>query len=127
MRQIMDIVQDGQGGPPTIRIVLADLGGGTYQRLDEGKWIDGRFPRSIRLDQPTHTKGVGKLHGHVYGRKGNELVVVNVDGTGSHGSQGRLHPDDAEALKAQGFKIRADRIVEWWVLPNPEGLELLLG
>jgi hypothetical protein len=120
-------LQDGENRTPTIRVLLADHGDGTYQRLDEGKWIDGRFPKGIRLDQPTHARGVGFVHGHVYGRKGQELVVVNFDGSGSHGSKGRLHPDDAEALRAHGFKIRNDRIVEWWLAPNPEGLQLILG
>jgi hypothetical protein len=109
MRQIMDILQ----GTPTIRIVLIDLRDGTCRRLDEGKWINGRFPKGIRLDQPTHVQGVGQPHGHVYGRKEKELVVVNLNGTSSHGSKGKLHPDDADALKAQGFTIRPDRIVEW--------------
>ncbi len=127
MRKLMDIVDDGQEGTPTIRVVLTDLRDGTFRRLDEGKWIDGRFPNGIRLDQPTHMQGAGDPHAHVYGRKGKEIVIVNLDGTSSHGTKGRLHQDDAAALTAQGFTIRTDRIVEWWVVPNPDGLELLLG
>lgn len=127
MRKLIDIVEEGQEGTPTIRVVLTDLRDGTYLRLDEGKWINGRFQNGIRLDQPTHMQGAGNPHAHVYGRKGKEIVIVNLDGTGSHGTKGRLDPDDASALMAQGFNIRPDRIVEWWVVPNPDGLELLLG
>jgi hypothetical protein len=94
-----------------------------YERLDEGKWISGRFPSNIRLDHPTH--GAGQLHGHVHGRKGEELVIVNVDGTGSHGTKGKLHDLDAEALRSRGFSIRPDKIVEWIVLDVRA--KLLLG
>ncbi|MCC2977166.1 hypothetical protein LK533_10840 [Sphingomonas sp. PL-96] len=66
------------------------------------------------------------MHAHVYGRKGGQLAVVNANGTGSHGSKGRLHPRDADALAKQGFNIRADRIVEWWVVPDL-GPEILYG
>jgi hypothetical protein len=60
----------------------------------------------------------------VYGRKGKEIVVVNVDGTRSHGTKGRLHKKDAEALRGRGFNINKDGIVEWWVVGKSE---LLLG
>lgn len=96
---------------------------GTIDLLQEGKWISGRFPNNIRIDQPTH--GVGQQHAHVYGRKGNELVVVNFDGSASHGSRGRLSDQDADALRAKSFKIPQSNIVEWIVLhPWPT---LLLG
>jgi hypothetical protein len=127
LKRFGEFVRDRDNETPMIRGVLADHGDGTYQRLDEGKWIDGRLPKGIRLDQPTYMKGGGQVHGHVYGRKGQEFVVVNFDGTGSHGSKGRLHPDDARALRARGFRIRHDRIVEWLLVPNPEGIKLILG
>jgi hypothetical protein len=97
--------------------------GTTYERLDEGKWISGRFPSNIRLDHPTH--GAGQLHGHIHGRKGEELVIVNVDGTGSHGTKGKLHDTDAKALRSRGFAIRPDNVVEWTFLGTRA--ELLLG
>lgn len=97
--------------------------GRNYERLDEGKWISGRFPSNIRLDQPTH--GAGQPHGHVHGRKGEELVIVNLDGTGSHGTKGRLHDKDANALRSRGFSIRQDNVVEW-MFPETR-LKLLFG
>ena len=95
-------------------------------RLDESKFIDRRFEKDIRIDQTTHLQGRDPPHAHVFGRKGEEVVVVNFDGTRSHGSKGRLHAREADALRSQGFDIRADRIVEWWILPDV-GLDLLLG
>ena len=61
----------------------------TYEQLDESrKWISGRFERNIGTDQAT--SGAGQKHAHVYGRKGNEIVAVNFDGTASHGTKGKL-------------------------------------
>ncbi len=88
--------------------------GAALMKLDEGKLVSGRFEKNIRIDQPTHLLG-GDPHAHVLGRKGNQVVVVNLDGTGSHGTKGRLHHKDAETLRQNGFTIRDDRIVEWWV------------
>lgn len=82
-----------------------------FGRLHEGKFISGRFDRNIRIDNANY--GPGDRHAHVLGRKGNEVGIVKVDGTGSHGTKCRLHPDDAAALRANGFNIHADRIVEW--------------
>jgi hypothetical protein len=111
-------------GLPLLDEIFITEDGVTYQQLDEGrKWVSGRFERNIGIDQPT--SGAGQRHAHVYGRKGNELVVVNVDGTGSHGSKGVLHVKDAEALILQGFTPRKDRIVEWTVVG--EMPQLLLG
>jgi hypothetical protein len=108
-------------------IVLVEEDGITAYSLQEGKWISGRYDRNIRVDLPTHFQGLqGQKHASVYGRnRRNELVVVNLDGTASHGKKGRLSLDDAEALKAQGFKIRDDRMVEWTVVQNAP--QLLLG
>lgn len=88
---------------------------------EERKWVNGRFDRNIGIDQPSHLHGDGQTHAHILGRRGNELGVVNVDGTASHGTRVRLHPKDADALRARGFKARADNIVEWvklGTLPN---------
>ncbi|BAQ48066.1 hypothetical protein [Methylobacterium aquaticum] len=123
MRKAMDAVDDGLGNFPEIRIE-ACFDGGALLRLDEGKWIPGRFDNNIRIDQPTHLLG-GDPHAHVFGRKGNELIVVNLDGSASHDMKGRLHPDDAEALRRQGFNIGVNRIVEWW-LAHTQGRVVLL-
>ena len=81
------------------------------QILVEGQWIGGRFDRNIRIDHPTH--GVGQTHAHIYARNGQEWGVVNLDGSSSHGTRCTLHRDDAEALRAKGFKIKRGNIVEW--------------
>lgn len=94
----------------------------TFQRLVEGQWISGRFANGIRVDQATH--GAGQKHAHVYGRKGTEIGVVNVDGSASHGSRCCLHPKDAAALKARGFNIKPGNIVEWILLPTQPRLLL---
>lgn len=91
--------------------------------LREGKDYKGSFDRSLRVDNPTH--GAGSRHAHVYGRKGNEIVVVNVDGSASHGTRGRVPEKDAEKLRSLGFMIPPDRIVEWTVLKGAP--TLLLG
>lgn len=96
---------------------------GSIERLDEGKWVNGRFDRNIRIDGPTH--GVGQKHAHVFGRKDTELGVVNFDGSASHGSKMRLSSADAEALRKRGFTINLSNIVEWVVLP--EQPQLLFG
>lgn len=126
IRKLVEVVESGEDGVPLIVDIVIPGAGLGYQRLDEGKFVDGRFQRNIRVDQPTHTQGQGQVHAHVFGRKGHELVVVNLDGTGSHGTTGRLHDNDAEALKTLGFSIRDDRIVEWWIYPDA-GLEVLNG
>lgn len=96
----------------------------TFVRLDEGQWVNGRFEKGIRIDQATH--GVGQKHAHVYGRKGDEVGVVNVDGSASHGTKCVLHAKDADALRARGFTIKPGNIVEWIVLPEQPKI-LLLG
>jgi hypothetical protein len=111
---------------PISQIVLVQEDGLTAEALQEGKWIPGRYERNIRIDLPTHFQSLqGQKHASVYGRSGREeLVVVNFDGTASHGKKGRLSVEDAEALKAQGFKIRDDRMVEWCLVPNAPRLLL---
>jgi hypothetical protein len=86
------------------------------ERLDEGQWISGRFDRNIRIDQPTY--GAGQQHAHIYGRKGNEIGVINIDGSASHGTICRLHDDDATALRIRGYPVRQSNIVEWCILPQ---------
>lgn len=93
------------------------------ERLDETrKWVDGSWPRKIGIDDP---HAGGQVHAHVYGRKGNQIVAVNFDGTASHGTKGRLTQADAESLKSRGFEISPDRLVEWFVVGS--GRITLLG
>ncbi|PHM20517.1 MAG: hypothetical protein CK604_06220 [Curvibacter sp. PD_MW3] len=99
-----------------------------YQSLREGKFVPGRFPSNLRIDQATHLQGNAPPHAHVFGRKGDELGVVNQDGSGSHGSKFRLHQKDADALRSQGFNIRPDNIVEWIALAGiGSARQILLG
>lgn len=126
IRRLIEVYEMSQDRIPFIDNIIVPGEGLEYRRLDEGRFINGRFRRNIRLDQPTHTQGQGQVHAHVLGRKGDELLVVNLIGTGSHGTKGRLHASDAEALKRCGFSIRDDRIVEWWVYPGAV-LEILYG
>ena len=124
IKKYRQIVADGDDGVPTITgVMVRDQA--TLLALHEGTWVSGRFDRNIRIDQPTHLNGDGQKHAHVLGRKGDELVIVNLDGSGSHGSKGKLHPDDADALRQRGFKVRADLLVEWFVLE--EQPRVLLG
>lgn len=109
---------------PVLETVLIYEGEPVVRVLSEGKWIRGRFDSNIRIDQPTH--GVGQTHAHVLGRKGEEIGVVNFDGSSSHGTKCRLSDKDADALRAQGFQIKPDNIVEWLALPE-QPRQLLLG
>lgn len=95
-----------------------------FGRLQEGKFVSGRFEGNIRIDNATY--GAGQRHAHILGRKGNDIGVVNVDGTSSHGTICRLHPNDIEALRANGFKIPDSGIVEWISLGMP-GLQFLFN
>lgn len=118
-------VLSGRPQPPELKLdeILKTPDGSTVERLEEGKWIRGRFDKNIRIDQPTY--GAGQSHAHILGRKGNELGVVNLDGSASHGTKMTLSVKDADALIAAGFTIRADRIVEWIILG--EWPEILFG
>jgi hypothetical protein len=98
--------------------------GMSMEMLKEGKWVRGRFESNIRIDPPTH--GAGQTHAHVLGRKGSEVGVVNMDGSGSHGTKCRLSDEDADALRARGFNIAASNIVEWTLCANTMP-RLLLG
>lgn len=78
--------------------------------LDEGRYISGLFQGNIRLDK---AHAAGQDHAHVTGRVGTKEIVVNLDGTSSHGTRGRLSKKDAAALANAGYNIRKDRIVEY--------------
>ncbi len=94
------------------------------EHLDEGKWIQTGSSGKLRIDQPNY--GAGMTHAHIYGRKGNELGVVNIDGSGSHGTKMRLRSDDADALRALKFDIRDDNMVEW-IVDNSLDQVLIFG
>lgn len=51
--------------------------------IEEGKWYDLDNKWKVRSDNP-HVDGM-KYHNHLY-LKGNEVFVINRDGTSSHGS-----------------------------------------
>lgn len=110
---------------PYLDEVFISNDGTSSELLREGKWVSGRFDRNIRIDQPTHLLGNGKVHGHIYGRRGDELGVVNVDGSPSHGTKMKLHDRDADALRAHGFVIPLDNIVEWFALPTDRNATFL--
>lgn len=103
--------------PPELQVdyLIASVGADLV-RLDEVKTIVVPKGGHIRIEAPRHGGG-GQVHGHIYGRSGNQLLVVNLDGTGSHGTKGVLSRPQAAILKANGFSIRPDRVVEWyWVV-----------
>ena len=102
---------------PIFDILLVSTDLQRVELLKEGKWVKGRFEDSIRIDQPTHFQGLqGMAHAAVFRRRGNQQVVVNMDGTASHGTKGRLHKADADELRRRGFTIRDDNMVEWAVI-----------
>jgi hypothetical protein len=93
--------------------------------LREGKWINGRFEKNIRVDRETHHRS-GEQHFHIYGRKGDLVGVLKMDGSMSHGGKPfRLNREDAKALSDLGVPVRKDRIVEWVEIDVAQ--ELLLG
>lgn len=110
---------------PVLDEIFVTKDGETGEVLQEGKWVSGRFEKNIRVDQPTH--GVGQTHAHVLCRKGNEIGVVNIDGSASHGTKCRLSDADADALRAKGFQIRPGNIVEWKLLLFDGRCTLLLS
>lgn len=102
--------------------VMLTSDGCSVEVLTEGrKWVSGRFDKNIGIDQPSHLAGKNlapgqapaQPHAHVLGRKGDELGVVNMDGSSSHGSKFKLHPTDADALRQRDFKIPPTNLVEW--------------
>ena len=108
--RIDEIVGTTEDPVEKLDVIYVEMQGKT-QKLDEGKWIDGSFQGKIRVDEPTY--GAGQKHAHVYGRRGDELGTVNVDGTGSHGTKMKLPDPVAKALRDIGFDIMPNGIVEW--------------
>ena len=124
MKSFKQFLADNGWYLPRIRGVIVTTDNKTFELRESRKWVPGRFDRNIGIDQPTH--GVGQTHAHVYGRKKGELVlIVNLDGTGSHGTKGKLHQDDADALRARGFSVAANNVVEWCSLSDQP--QLLFG
>jgi hypothetical protein len=119
--------KQAEPAPAFLDEVFITVDGLAVEVLQEGrKWVSGRFPSNIGIDQPTHLAGAGQQHAHVLGRRGDELGVVNFDGSASHGSKFKLHDDDADELRRRGFKIRPDNLVEWVRLRAPP-MQVLLG
>jgi hypothetical protein len=81
--------------------------------LHEGRWLGGRFKKNIRVDRETHHRS-GEQHFHVYGRKGDVVGVLRMDGSISHGGKPfRLSHEDAKALRDLGVPVPENRLVEW--------------
>src|SRR5215216_4527173 len=85
-RALVDAVRRVIEGPfnPIGDVIVVGADGFTVRTLKEGKWIDGRLEKNIRIDLPTHFQGLqGQKHASVYGRnkRTGEFVVVNFDGT----------------------------------------------
>lgn len=115
----------GQGEPPYLDEVIITEDGENMKTLTEGKWIDGRFKRNIRVDQNTHMQS-GDKHFHVYGRKGNLIGALKADGTKSHGGKSFKLPDgDADVLRGLGVPVPKNNIIEWIEIGGTA--ELLLG
>jgi hypothetical protein len=56
VKAAMDVLEADANPISDIVIVAED--GQSARLLKEGKWIDGRFERNIRIDQPTHFQGL---------------------------------------------------------------------
>src|SRR5215475_10448645 len=108
---------------PVLNQIIVSTDGETAQVLQERTWIRGRFERNIGIDNAADD--YGQENARVLGRKGEQLVVVNLDVTGSHGTKGRLHDKDAAALRAKGFEIHPGNLIEWDTLADAP--ELLVG
>jgi len=126
MRSLNETVEDIQHADILFdEIILYDDHDQQVGIIEEGKWVHKHVANPFRVDQPTH--GVGQPHAHIFGRKGKEIGVVNLDGSGSHGTKMMKLPKDvASKLIDAGFQIRPDRIVEW-IVDRALTRELLLG
>ncbi|MDQ0448126.1 hypothetical protein [Methylobacterium aerolatum] len=106
--------------PEQITIAGRILSDDRFQVLHEGKWVNGRYEKNIRIDRNSHFASVGAddIHAHVYGRRDrdNALVAVRLNGRMSHNTGGRLHQADADVLRSLGFNIPADNIVETFLV-----------
>jgi len=93
------------------------------QILEEGKWVDGHIKDGIRLDRATC--GVGQDHAHIHDRKGNQIGVINKDGSRSHKTKKmKLTKKDANALRNADYTIPTNNLVE--VELHSEMAEILL-
>ncbi len=122
MRELMDLVGEviAEDLPRFDELFIPEDG---EEPLYEA-WISGRFDRNIRIDAGSHLPGADK-HAHVFGRRGEEILAVKFGGGTSHGKKGKLHQDDADALRARGFSIPANNLVEWFVVGGAR--QVLLG
>jgi hypothetical protein len=117
MKTFKQFLTEGNGGDLPVlsgfAIVSPDQ---TSVVLQEDKWVNGRFDRSIRIDQATHRQGEGQTHAHLYARNCQQYGVVNLDGTASHGEKCKVHPRDAAELSKRNFTLPTNNIVEWFAL-----------
>jgi hypothetical protein len=125
IRKLVGKVLTGGGERPEIPDItdIAVSGDGAMLcQLREGKWVRGRFVHNG--EQPTRVTDDEQRQAHVYGRKGDLPVAVEVGGAASHGERGRLQPVDADALRDLGFKVPADGVVQWTAVPGPLRIQL---
>jgi hypothetical protein len=87
--------------------------------IEEGQWYDCGKGWRARADKP-HVNGT-QAHTHVYLR-GNEVLVVNRDGTPSHGSDlGQLPRRVQDQLKARKLievALAESAALDHWVPPS---------
>jgi hypothetical protein len=108
---------------PALDQIIVSTDGETVEVLRERTWVTGRFERNIGIDNAADC--MGQRPAQVLGRKDDQIVVVNLTGTGGDGTQGRLYDKDAAALRAKGFEIHPGNLIVWHVLPDAP--ELLIG
>lgn len=87
-----------------------------------------KFPPTkcvYRLDHSNNTIGQ-QAHIHVYADKKHhhQLYAINIDGSSHDGSKYQLSPKHQDALRAIGFTVPKDGLLEWI---NIESCGLLLG
>lgn len=122
MRELMDLVEGviADELPPFDELFVPEGGEASLYEA----WISGRYNRNIRIDAGSHLPG-GDKHAHIFGRRGQEIMAIKFGGGTSHGKKGKLHQDDADALRARGFSIPASNLVEWFVVGGAR--QVLLG
>src|SRR3974390_347630 len=99
---------------PALDQIIVSTDGETVEVLRERTWIGGRFERNLGIDNAMD--GFGERQAHVLGRKDDQLVIVDLNGPGGDGTKGRLHDNEAAALRAKGFEVHPGHLVTWQVV-----------
>jgi hypothetical protein len=94
-------------------------------------WVTGEFEKNIRIDPPTHLSGSKQhklqKHAHILDRGRNQILVVNQDGTASHGTKGTLSKKNADALKKRGFKVEPGDLIQFTPISSISDLRSLFA